>query len=410
MAFLAPGPFLTHDLPGTGGRIKAEPEDFVVVEEREPPDGDGDFVHAFIEKRRMSTPELLRRLAAKLHVPSRELGCAGYKDADAVTRQWISAPARSEAKLRKLELERARILDVVRASRPLKPGELAGNRFVVVVRDVGDVDVAMGRARAILAVLERRGVPNGFGAQRFGVRGESGYVGRKLIEGDPKAVLGAILGAPSELEHDPKARAFRTAYARNDVYRALKWVPDALRLERALLRLLQAGENHAQVVAKIAPRERRFFLAAYQALVFNRVLARRLQSIDRVLTGDLLFQPATRTVVPAATLDDAQAQVDAARVHPTGPLFGLHTPFADGEVGEMERSVFAAERLDAERLKATKGLDPDGHRRPLRFVPRDLEVRELRDAGAIEFRFALAPGCFATALIGEISKVASFPV
>lgn len=410
MAFLAPGPFLTADLPGIGGRIKSEPEDFVVVEERTRPEGDGEFVHAFIEKRRMSTPELLRRLSAKLRVPSRELGCAGYKDADAVTRQWISAPVRAEAKLRELELERARVLDVVRAERPLKPGELAGNRFVVVVREVGDVDLAMGRAREILDVLERRGVPNGFGAQRFGVRGESGYVGRKLIDGDAKAVLGAILGAPSDLEHDPKARAFRTAYARNDIYRALKWIPDALRLERALLRLLQAGENHAQVVAKIAPRERRFFLAAYQALVFNRVLARRLQTIDRVLPGDLLFEPATRAVAPAATIEDAQQRVDAGSAHPTAPLFGLHTPFADGEAGAIEHAVFDAERLDRERLKATAGLDPDGHRRPLRFVPRDLEVRALPESGAIEFRFALAPGCFATALIGEISKVASFPI
>jgi tRNA pseudouridine13 synthase len=410
MAFLAPGPFLTHDLPGIGGRIKSEPEDFIVVEERSRPEGEGDFVHAFIEKRRMSTPELLRRLTARLRVPSRELGCAGYKDADAVTRQWISAPARCEDALRALELERAQVLDVARARRPLKPGDLAGNRFVVVVRDVGDVDSAMARARSILDVLERRGVPNGFGAQRFGIRGESGHVGRKLIAGDARAVLDAILGAPSDLELDPKARAFRSAYARGDIYRALKWVPDALRLERALLRMVAEGASPEAIVAKIAPRERRFFLAAYQALVFNRILARRLADIDRVLPGDLLFEPATRAVAPATSFSAPQAAVDAGELHPTGPLFGLHTPFATDQAGAIEHAVFDAERIDPARLKATTGLDPDGHRRPLRFVPRELEVRPRPELGALEFRFALAPGCFATALIGEISKVAGFPV
>lgn len=410
MAFLAPGPFLTHELPGIGGRIRAVPEDFVVVEERARPDGDGDYVHAFIEKRRMSTPELLRRLASKLGVPSRDLGCAGYKDADAVTSQWVSAPARAEASLRALDLDRARVLDVVRAPRPLRPGDLTRNRFVVVVRDVEDVDAAMPRARAILDVLGRRGVPNGFGAQRFGTRGESAYVGRKLIDGDARAVLGAILGAPSDLERDPKASAFRSAYERGDVYRALKWVPDSLRLERALLRLLLAGTSPAEVVAKIAPRERRFFLAAYQALVFNRILARRLKSIDRVVTGDLLFDPATRGVVPASEIPDAQAEVDAGSMHPTGPLFGSRTPLATDEAGAIERATIDAERIDPARLASTTGMDPDGHRRPLRFVPRDVEVRVVPEERALEFRFALAPGCFATALIGEITKVASFPV
>jgi tRNA pseudouridine13 synthase len=95
-------PFLTKHHPGTGGRIKAKPQDFVVEEiPLYEPSGEGQHVYVGLEKRGLSTYQAISSIARQLGVPTREIGYAGQKDARAVTRQMISIdgvdPARVEA-------------------------------------------------------------------------------------------------------------------------------------------------------------------------------------------------------------------------------------------------------------------------------------------------------------------------
>ena len=82
---------LCADLPGVGGIVKAAPEDFVVEEvPLYAPSGEGPHVYLWIQKRDASAKWLLRCLSRHLDVPERELGTAGNKDRQAVTRQWVS--------------------------------------------------------------------------------------------------------------------------------------------------------------------------------------------------------------------------------------------------------------------------------------------------------------------------------
>ena len=62
-------PFLTNDIPGIGGQIRATPEDFQ-VEERPLylPCGEGEHLYVRITKRGLSTPDLVRRLSSTLGV------------------------------------------------------------------------------------------------------------------------------------------------------------------------------------------------------------------------------------------------------------------------------------------------------------------------------------------------------
>src|SRR3984957_6294854 len=87
-------PLLTADLPGTGGRIKAQPEDFEVEEiPAYEPCGSGDFLYLWIEKRDVGAEFFVRQLARRLDIPPGEVGTAGLKDRHAVTRQLVSVPA-----------------------------------------------------------------------------------------------------------------------------------------------------------------------------------------------------------------------------------------------------------------------------------------------------------------------------
>src|SRR6266852_3988090 len=90
---LAPPPLLTGDLPGIGGRIKQLPEDFEVEEiPAYDPCGTGEHLYLWVEKRAVGAEFFTRQVAKRLGISQGEVGTAGMKDRQAVTRQWVSVP------------------------------------------------------------------------------------------------------------------------------------------------------------------------------------------------------------------------------------------------------------------------------------------------------------------------------
>src|SRR5215208_5738540 len=100
----APLPLVTADLPGTGGVIKAAPEDFE-VEEVPAYDlsGTGDHLFLWVQKRGVGAEYFVRQVAKRLGVAPDDVGTAGLKDRHAVTRQWVSVPASAEPRLAALD-------------------------------------------------------------------------------------------------------------------------------------------------------------------------------------------------------------------------------------------------------------------------------------------------------------------
>ena len=77
--------------------MRERPEDFVVEEiPLYPASGEGEWSMILVEKREITTPALVRHLAAALDARPREIGWAGYKDRRAVARQWLTVPARDD--------------------------------------------------------------------------------------------------------------------------------------------------------------------------------------------------------------------------------------------------------------------------------------------------------------------------
>jgi len=161
----------------------AAPEDFRVEEiPLFAPSGRGDHTYVHVEKTRRSTEEVARALAQIAGVRPRDVGYAGRKDRFAVTTQWFSVPGLDPDAAPALALEGARVLEAVRHGHKLRVGQLAGNRFALVVRDVEPA--AARRAAARLEALAEGGLANRFGAQRFGRDGENAGLGRRILDGD----------------------------------------------------------------------------------------------------------------------------------------------------------------------------------------------------------------------------------
>jgi tRNA pseudouridine13 synthase len=181
--------FLTPGLPGVGGRIKVEPADFEVEEiPAYEPIGTGDHLFLWIEKTDLGAEFFVRQVARRLRIPNGEVGTAGLKDRRAVTRQWVSVPARCEPALGQLDGDGVRVLKMSRHTNKLRPGHLRGNRFRILVRDANDIDV-----EPILGRIRSDGLPNYYGPQRFGRGGETATLGMALLKGEPTKVRNPFL-------------------------------------------------------------------------------------------------------------------------------------------------------------------------------------------------------------------------
>jgi tRNA pseudouridine13 synthase len=395
-------PCLTGDLPGVGGRLREQLEDFL-VEELPLYEFSGAGQHALllVEKTGISTTEAARRLARALGVRERDLGFAGHKDARAVTRQWFSVPRVPLRDVWTASAPGLRVLDATLHRNRLKAGHLLGNRFEIVLRGVGAG--AADRARAVLEVLARRGVPNYFGEQRFGARGDSDLVGRELVRGSARGALERLLGSPRPEDAD---RAARERFAAGDYRGALERWPRGDRSARKALAML-AGGARPEVALGTWPKRLRFlFVSACQSRLFNAVLAARLAGIDSLLEGDLAYLHRNGAVF--AVRDPAAEGPRAARfeISPSGPMFGYKVLLASGRPGEIERSVLADSGLELEGFRGRLALKARGERRALRVPLRDPEVTAFEDDGqsCLRLGFGLPAGSFATAVLAEIMK------
>src|SRR5207244_8707778 len=100
-----------------------------------PPAIDGSYTIAALRVRNWETNRLVRELARGLHISRRRIGFAGTKDKRALTTQLFSFENVPPEAIKALRMKDVEVLDLYRSERPLEIGDLAGNRFQLVVRD-----------------------------------------------------------------------------------------------------------------------------------------------------------------------------------------------------------------------------------------------------------------------------------
>jgi len=338
-------PYLTETLPGVGGRIRVHPEDFV-VEEIPAYDACGEGEHTFfrVEKREITTPALIRQVARALDISPRDVGSAGRKDKYAVARQTLSVWKVPPERILELDLEQAQVLWAKRHTNKLQVGHLRGNRFLLRIRDVHPR--AEVRAAAIFEVLTQRGVPNGYGRQRFGNRGDNDKIGLALLRED---------------------RA------------ALEW----------------------RGIHGLSRGQRRFYVNALQSALFNHYLRARMcdEKMDSLLPGDVAKKHATGGLFIVEDVERERPRVARWEISATGPIYGYKMMAARAEAAALEAQILGEIELTAEVFRRVKAK---GSRRALRYRPADLDWRVEDDALVVAF---VAPkGAYATLLLRELMK------
>jgi tRNA pseudouridine13 synthase len=339
-------PYLTAELPGTGGVIREQPQDFIVDEvPAYEPSGEGEHTYFRIEKWDIPTLEVVKQIATQLDIASKVISYAGLKDTHALARQTLSAHFVDPARVAALELENARVLWVTRHRNKLRPGHLRGNRFTLRIRDTQPG--ALARAEAIFAVLAARGVPNAYGPQRFGNRGDNHIVGFHLLRNNRAALAEMGIRHPS--------------------------------------RQMQG-----------------FFISALQSALFNQVVALRIRqgTLDTVIAGDVVRKEDTGGIFTVEDVAAERPRAAAWGITATGPIYGYKLMEARDEAGALEAQVLAEAGLTLDDFRAVKA---EGVRRPLRFNPEDL-TWEPQDGNSLVVSFFAPKGSFATLLLRELMK------
>ena len=402
-------PPLTTDFPGVGGTIKQRAEDFFVQElPLYEPSGEGEHVYCEIEKVGLTTFDAINRIAAALGISSRDIGYAGLKDARAITRQILSVWGTTEEKVMGLRLPGITVRWAARHGNKLRLGHLAANRFAIKIREVNPTDVV--KLKAPLEVIHRRGLPNYFGEQRFGRRGDNDRLGAALVRDDNVGVLTLLLGHPDPAVDDPDTLKARAAFDQRDNEASMRAWPRRSGLERRVLaRLMKTGRPSAAVRA-VDEKLRRLWVSALQSRMFNEVTARRVTSgtLDRIMDGDLAWKHDSGGVF---RVEEGQAAVEQPRcdvfeISPSGPLIGYRMTMPSGEPLRMEQEAFDAAGLEAGHFRGHSIGKVKGARRPLRVRPEDVDLSAGVDdhGGYITVAFTLPAGSFATVLLQELMK------
>ncbi|MFA0567243.1 tRNA pseudouridine(13) synthase TruD [Vibrio gallaecicus] len=160
--------------PTAKAKLKAKAEHFVVIEDLGFEfTGNGEHLMVRIRKTGENTSFVANELAKACGVKSKDVSWAGLKDRHAVTEQWLSVhlptgetPDFSAFLAQYPSIE---ILATARHNKKLRPGDLIGNQFELTLSEVTDTDDVLRRLEKVAKI----GVPNYFGAQRFGNEGNN---------------------------------------------------------------------------------------------------------------------------------------------------------------------------------------------------------------------------------------------
>ncbi|MRS14112.1 tRNA pseudouridine(13) synthase TruD [Enterobacteriaceae bacterium RIT691] len=327
-----------HGKPRGQGLLKANPEDFLVVEDLGfEPDGEGEHVLVRILKTGCNTRFVADALAKFLKIHAREVSFAGQKDKHAVTEQWLCArvPGKEMPDLSKFELEGCKVLEYARHKRKLRLGALQGNAFTLILREITDRNEVDERLQAIVD----KGVPNYFGAQRFGIGGSN-------LQG------------------------------------ALRW---------------------AQSDAPVRDRNKRsFWLSAARSALFNQLVSERLKKPDfnQVVDGDAL-QLAGRGSWFVATdeeMPELQSRVANRELMITASLPGSGDWGTQRDALDFEQQTLADDTQLQSLLLREK---VEAARRAMLLYPQQLSWNWWDDV-TVEVRFWLPAGSFATSVVREL--------
>jgi len=338
--------------PKVTGDLKTTVQDFFVEEQLGfEPDGHGEFYFVFIEKQGINTDFLAKRLAQMAGIAANKVTYSGVKDRHACTRQWFclhminKEPDLTNIQEAFREPEKVRVITQSRHSKKLRTGAHVGNRFVLRIRDIeGDLEDLKSR----LEMIKMSGVPNYYGAQRFGINGNNLHNGKPFV----------LKGRQSK-------------------------------------RKLSKTEG--------------FWLSAIRSWFFNEALSTQVRNgmWCRLCDSDIVqYQGRDEQFRLKEMTASMHLQAVLGNVHPVLPL--ICEGWQDGTGAQREAVIIESVRQEGELMQALIDFGLSRESRLARLMPTKMAWELLENPNEqtqLIVEFSLSKGCFATSILREMIRV-----
>lgn len=375
------------------------------------------FVQFVLWKRGRDTNEALNALARLMNIPSAAFSYAGTKDKRAITTQLVTVRgipewkfAMANARLAGTDRQRHRprslvVGDIALAkNRALSLGDLLGNRFTLVLRDL-QVDKEAHISAAVQSVREH-GFVNYFGLQRFGSgispTHETGFA---VLRSDFKEVCRRLLLPVRAGEADGTMGSRRREmvealdrFARNEIPAAdlSAVLPMWMTVERTLAEAFREQEaqgrskekyDYAAAFGRLPRNLRRIYGHAVQSYLWNVMASERIRMCRPdvpehmfAIEGDLILKedkPGVEinylTEVRSVTAEEAE-QKTISVFSVVIPVVGSDVPVPDSHIGKAAREALDREGVNF-NSKQTSEYGLKGTYRRLMAQPRDVEMK-----------------------------------
>ncbi|KAI9596487.1 pseudouridine synthase [Syncephalis fuscata] len=371
----------------------------------------GLYCQFLLYKEGKDTMDAIEHISRVTRLNSRTFSYAGTKDRQAVTVQRVTAHKVTADRLLQVNQNRApvRVGNFSYVKAPLRLGDLGGNRFVIVLRDVkgcSEEDLV-----ASLVSLRDYGFINYYGTQRFGTGTVSTQkIGACMLRADWESAVTLLLTPDTVIgqENSRHAQAREHWKEHGDPAAAAKLFPNHCVAERAILNYFSRKEGNCNdyygAVMAMPINMRKLYAHSYQSYVWNCAATERIKRYGlKPVIGDLAVE-ADRTNDEEELAGNEETLADKAdedtnhgdriqsvvtitaeniHLYTTKdivlPLPGHHIEYPSNEIGQFITTLMEKDGLDP--LNMERKVDfislPGSYRRVF-AIPRDLRWELLR--------------------------------
>ncbi|MCL4150348.1 UNVERIFIED_CONTAM: hypothetical protein GTU68_066272 [Idotea baltica] len=325
--------------PTLSGDIKSSPDDFEVIENLAlEPTGEGEHIVLQITKQRQNTDTVAKALARHANVAYRDVGYSGLKDFNAITQQWFSIyqPKAQPIDWGSFDFAGVQIDQVHRHNRKIKRGTHQSNLFKIKIRNVlGD----FAELEQKITQIQKGGVPNYFGEQRFGRNLNNMRQAEALLI---------------------KGQRFKDRNLKSILY------------------------------------------SAARSWMFNTILSERIKhnNWNSLCTQEPANLNGTNSVFIADNDDSEQIRLTSLDIHPTAPMWGKYKQEKVVQYSELHKFEQSVIGQYSDLCTGLEKANLNYQRRPIRMQVNQLLCT--RESGDIVLSFNLLKGQFATSVMREL--------
>nr|XP_034983607.1 pseudouridylate synthase 7 homolog [Zootoca vivipara] len=312
------------------------------------PKSRGSYCHFVLYKENKDTMDAINVLSRFLRVKPNIFSYMGTKDKRAITVQEIAVLRITAQRLAHLNncLMNFKLGNFSYKNHPLKLGELQGNHFTVVLRNITGTEDQVQHA---MQSLREIGFVNYYGMQRFGTTAVPTYqVGRAILQNNWNEVIDLILKPRPGAEKGYLVKCREEWAKTKDPDAALKKLPVKRCVEGQLLRgLSKYGLKNIVSAFGIIPRNNRLmYIHSYQSYVWNNMVSRRIEEYGLVaVPGDLVLKGGSAVYIE-------ESDVDNYTIHDVVmPLPGFDVIYPKHKIGKAYEEILAADNLDISNMK-----------------------------------------------------------